>query len=86
MLPYTFRRLLAALPLFLGITLISFAMVQLAPGGPFASSASARTSPDTVKRLRQLYGLDLPLPVQYLRWVSKLARGDLGTSLQDGEH
>ncbi len=81
MLGYLIRRCCLALPLLLGITLISFVVLHLAPGEPEvvgqdlqAEASSARQS------LRQLYGLDQPLWVQYGRWFGRLVRLDFGRS------
>jgi peptide/nickel transport system permease protein len=85
MLPYIIRRLLLSLPILFGITIITFAIVHLTPGG-FTSvqmEMNPNISPDSLVRLRQLYGLDQPWPVQYAGWVSRLARLDFGRSFVD---
>lgn len=83
------RLLLIPLTLF-GISLISFLMIHLAPGDPAslkrhgmseggkAAVESTRGTKDAVTKFRERYGLDKPLHVQYGRWISRLARGDLG--------
>jgi peptide/nickel transport system permease protein len=82
---YILKRLLLALPLLLGISVITFAVLHLAPGGPVLAQTSLnpRISPDSIRELRTLYGLDRPLPEQYLSWLSRLARFDLGVSFKD---
>ena len=83
MLGYAFRRLVLAVPLLFGITFISFAVIHLAPGEPVdlqAGDLSAQSSVQAKQLLRELYGLDKPLPVQYWNWLVRLARLDFGRS------
>ena len=83
MLTYALRRLILAVPLLIGITFISFLVIHLAPGDPtevMTGDLRADASADTRKILRETYGLDKPLPVQYWNWVSRLARLDFGRS------
>ncbi|MDI3339362.1 MAG: ABC transporter permease [Sphaerobacter sp.] len=81
MLRYTAQRLLGAIPLILGISVISFVFMQLAPGGPDAMFArNGRMSDEQLAAIRRNMGLDKPVPVQYLHWLKNLLRGDLGTS------
>lgn len=70
------------LPLLVGITIICFAVMHLAPGSPtdMETQMNPRVSAEMRERLRAMYDLDKPLPVQYLLWVKKLLRLDLGTS------
>src|SRR3990167_7748343 len=79
---YLAKRLLFMLPLLLGITLISFAVIHLAPGSTvdLETSMNPRVSAEARERLRHLYGLDQPLHVQYGRWLKRLATMDLGES------
>jgi peptide/nickel transport system permease protein len=84
---YLVRRLLQMVPTFLGITLLTFAISHLAPGDPLqldtesASAASGVTAANNA--FREAQGLDLPLPVQYGRWLKKIVTFDFGRSLQD---
>ena len=83
MLTYALRRLVLAVPLLIGITFISFVVIHLAPGDPtevMTGDQRADASGDTRKILRETYGLDKPLHVQYWNWVSRLARLDFGRS------
>src|SRR5712692_2807165 len=83
MLWYALRRLVLALPLLIGITFISFAVIHLAPGEPVdlqAGDLNAQSSVQAKQLLRELYGLDKPLPVQYWSWLVRLARLDFGRS------
>jgi peptide/nickel transport system permease protein len=67
---YLVRRLLQAIPMLLLISIILFALVNLAPGGPLAAqSRSRRTSPEKQEAMKRQFGLDKPLPVQYVVWM-----------------
>ncbi|MFC1657030.1 ABC transporter permease [Candidatus Moduliflexota bacterium] len=82
MFPYVFRRLMMMVPLFLGITVVSFLVMHMAPGEPtdLVSHQRTKASPEAAERLRALYGLDQPLHVQYGRWLGRLVRLDFGRS------
>jgi peptide/nickel transport system permease protein len=84
MLAYALRRLLLAVPLLIGITFVSFLVIHLAPGEPTDLQAggdlSVEASGQTRQMLRELYGLDRPLPVQYWNWLTRIARLDFGRS------
>ncbi len=82
MLRYIAKRLLFMVPLLFGITVICFTVMHLAPGSPtdLQTQMNPRASVEMKERLRSMYDLDKPLPVQYIRWVGKLARLDLGVS------
>ncbi|MFZ1099998.1 MAG: ABC transporter permease subunit [Steroidobacteraceae bacterium] len=80
MLGYALRRLLGILPTLLVIVTVSFCVMRLAPGGPF--DAEQALSPPVRANLERAYGLDQPLPLQYLRYLGRLAHGDFGPSLR----
>ena len=82
MFNYLFRRLLTMIPLLIGITLISFIVIQLAPGEPVAmeTSLNPKVSAEAQEKLRAYYGLDKPLHVQYFEWLSRIITLDFGTS------
>ena len=83
MLLFAVRRLLLAIPLLLGITFVSFIVIHLAPGEPVPGGEEdlGRQLPkEVVEKIRELYGLDKPLHVQYWNWVTRLARLDFGRS------
>ncbi len=86
MLEYIVRRLLFMIPLLLGITIITFVVVHLSPGGPadMLTGLSPKVSAEAKARLHSLYGLDKPLHVQYWLWLSRLVRFDFGKSFKDG--
>jgi len=85
MISYIIRRLLGLIPLLLGITIISFAIIHLAPGKPtyLEQALNLKVSADARLRLEKLYGLDKPLSVQYMNWLTRLARFDFGRSFGD---
>ena len=71
MLSYILRRLLQAIPLLLILSLLLFTLVNLAPGGPLAGlSRTRRASTEKTEQLKQQFGLDKPLPLQYLIWLA----------------
>lgn len=74
-----------AVPLLLGISLLTFALVHLTPGSPVRSqeSLNPRFSQDSAQALRRLYGLDESLPKQYWHWLGRLSRFDFGVSFRD---
>ncbi len=82
MLSYLAKRLLMMIPLLLGITLISFAVIHLAPGEPtdLQTEMNPRASAELRERLRAEYDLDKPLYVQYGKWLGRLAHLDFGRS------
>ncbi len=85
MAAYALRRLLTALSTLLGITVITFAVLHLAPGDPAPGQAvdPLMSDPEVVQALRDRYGLDRPLPAQYAGWVGRVLRLDFGRSLVD---
>lgn len=84
MLSYIARRLLQMIPLLLGISIINFAIIHLAPGDPVLLLSERNATPEELARIRALYGLDQPIYIQYLRWLSHVIRGDFGRSFVDG--
>ncbi|MCL5271094.1 MAG: ABC transporter permease [bacterium] len=88
MLRYIIRRTLMGLVTLLGICVVTFFVIELAPGDPAAMKARAtenpRVSERIYKQLRAYYGLDQPVYVQFGKWMYRLARGDLGNSFHDG--
>jgi len=83
---YLARRLAIAVGLLLGSTVVGFALVQAVPGDPVAANLSdqALGDPAAVAAFEAKWGLDKPLPVQYLTYLGNLLQGDLGTSQQTG--
>jgi len=78
---YLVRRLLIAIPSLLGISIVLFAVLALAPGDPFEELATNPAIPPEVRAaLRTKFGLDDPVPVRYVRWLAAMAQGDWGFS------
>ncbi|HKZ06432.1 MAG TPA: ABC transporter permease [Methylomirabilota bacterium] len=75
------RRLLHLGPVLLGVSVIVFLVLHLAPGDPAEVMLGANANKEDLERLRVQLGLDQPLYVQYLTWIGHVARGDLGRSL-----
>jgi len=82
MLAYVLKRLLLMIPLLIGITLISFVVIHLAPGEPtdLQTDLNPKASAEMRERLRAQYNLDKPLHVQYGHWLGRLVRFDFGDS------
>ncbi len=79
---YVASRLLQAVPLLLGISVVSFAILRAVPGGPLAAyEGNPYVTDADLARLEQAFGLDQPLHVQYLSWLSRFVTGDWGYSL-----
>ena len=74
------RRLIQAIPVLIGITLVTFAMVHLVPGDPARALVGQRATPEIIASVRHQLGVDQPLPQQYWHFVSGLPRGQLGYS------
>jgi peptide/nickel transport system permease protein len=86
MLSYISRRLLMMVPLMFGITIISFIVIHLAPGGPVEVQIEMqmKASAEARENLKRLYGLDKPLHEQYIDWLKRLVTLDFGKSFVDG--
>jgi peptide/nickel transport system permease protein len=80
---YVIRRVLIAIPVLLGISMVLFSVLALAPGDPFEELATNANVPaEVAQRLRAQFGLDQPLPVRYVKWLTSMLRGDWGFSFQ----
>jgi peptide/nickel transport system permease protein len=85
MIQFLLRRILFAVPVALGVSLLAFSMSHLTPGDPVAIMLGERATAESVARLKTQLGLDQPLAVQYWRYVSLALQGDLGTSIRSGQ-
>ena len=81
---YALRRLLLAVPVLFGVSVLVFAVLHLAPGDPAAIMLGAQATKEDIQRLHRDLGLDQPLAVQYFRWIGQVTRGDLGRSIPLG--
>ena len=86
MLTYILHRLALLVPVLLGVSLLTFALVKQIPGDPVSQmiGVDQRTSPEQMVAIRRSYGLDQPLPVQYVKWLGHVVQGDLGQSIRSG--
>ncbi len=85
MLNYTIKRLLEAIPIWVAITLIVFVLMNIIPGDPVAQLMDARSGAldeNVMKQIREQWGLNDPLPLQYLHFLQGVVQGDFGTSYQ----
>lgn len=82
MVRYIIRRLLQAIPVFIGVTLITFILFFIAPGDPARLIAGQRADEETILRIRSNWGLDKPLPVQYFLFLKRLIKIDFGRSFK----
>ncbi len=82
---YIAQRMLQAIPMLVGISFLAFVLLRLAPGGPVAIYAQNPTMGEAdLRRIEHSLGLDQPIPIQYLKWASGMARGDMGYSYRTG--
>lgn len=82
MTQYILRRLLLMVPVAFLVSVIVFALLHASPGDPVLIYAGEERDPVALDALRQQYGLDQPLPVQYVSWITHAAQGDFGRSLR----
>jgi peptide/nickel transport system permease protein len=85
MIPYIARRILIALPTLLIVSVIVFLLQKLLPGDPVLALAGEERDPATLEFLRERYGFNDPLVVQYFRWLGHALVGDLGISLRTNQ-
>jgi peptide/nickel transport system permease protein len=82
---YIIKRLIAMLPVLVLVSLIVFTITHLTPGDPALIMLGEEATPQALTALRHELGLDQPLPVQYLVWLSHVLRGDLGRSIRTNQ-
>lgn len=83
---YITKRLLMLIPVLIGVSIISFSLIHLAPGDPALTIAGERASPRVISAIREKYGLDKPLTTQYWVWLKQVLQGDLGRSIVSNEY
>ncbi len=81
MLNFLIRRLILTLPIMLGVALVCFALVHIAPGDPLVSILPADASQELQQQMMELYGFNRSLPEQFFSWIFRALQGDLGTSI-----
>jgi len=84
MINFLVRRIVYTLPTMLGVALVCFALVHIAPGDPLVSILPPDASVELQKQLMELYGFNRSLPEQFFSWVYRALQGDLGTSIASG--
>jgi len=84
MTKYLLNRLIATLPVLLGISFFTFALVRLVPGDPVQIMLGPEVMGNAAAEIRKIYGLDRPWFVQYAEWLLNVLRGDLGLSIRTG--
>ncbi|MCB0105518.1 MAG: ABC transporter permease [Caldilineaceae bacterium] len=78
---YIARRLLALIPVLIGVSLIVFLLIRMIPGDPVIIMLGERARPEDIERVREEMGFNRPVYVQYVEWMGRILRGDLGTSI-----
>src|SRR6202163_3499835 len=81
MLVVAIRRLLQAIPILLGVSLVVFGLVHIVPGNPIDHLMPPEASPEIIAEMKKAFGFDQPLYVQYLLWLGRALRGDFGLSV-----
>lgn len=84
MLTFILQRLLTVTPVALGVSVVCFMLVHLAPGDPLSAVLPVDATQETIDAMRAAYGYDKPLPVQYVIWLWHVLQGDLGISIATG--
>lgn len=84
MTTYIIRRVLYAIPIALGVSIVCFTLIYLAPGDPLQTLLPEDASAETIAIVKKAYGLDKPIPLQYLIWLGRAVTGDLGMSIATG--
>jgi peptide/nickel transport system permease protein len=83
---YLLARVALMVPVLIGVSMVTFSLIRLVPGDPVSVvlGPDARVTPEQIAAIRSAFGLDEPAPVQYVRWMARVASGDLGTSFRTG--
>src|SRR5260370_23747889 len=81
MLGYVIRRVLFAIPIALGVSVVCFSLVYLAPGDPLQTMLPPDATAETIAIVKHAYGFDRPIPVQYAIWLWHVLHGDFGRSI-----
>ena len=81
MLLFALRRLLQAVPILLGVSLVVFGLVHIVPGNPIDMLMPPEASPEVIAQMKAAFGFDKPLHIQYLLWLRNAMIGDFGLSV-----
>ena len=79
---YMIKRLLALIPVLIGVSILVFMLMHITPGDPAILMLGERAPEEQLENLRESMGLNEPLPVQYINWIGRVLRGDMGRSLR----
>jgi len=82
---YITKRVLMLIPVLLGASILAFSLIHLAPGDPARTIVGEHASVQTITKIREKYGLDKPLIVQYWVWLRQVLQGDFGRSIVSNE-
>src|ERR1700693_337477 len=82
MIFYILRRILYAIPIALGVSVVCFSLVYIAPGDPLQTVMPPDATAETIEIVKHAYGFDKPIPVQYLIWLGRLATGAMGGAVR----
>ena len=85
MIQYILKRLTMLIPVLLGVTVVSFSLLQIVPGDPAVILAGEDANPEFIEAVRKEYGFDQPLYVQFFRFISHAVQGDFGISIRNRE-
>lgn len=83
MLTYLLKRLGYVVPVALGVSIVCFSLIHIAPGDPISAMAGGGAPQSTIDEIKRSYGLDQPLPTQYVLWLKKVLTGDLGVAISN---
>lgn len=81
MLVFAARRIIQAIPILFGVSLVVFGLVHIVPGNPIDLLMPPEASPEVIAQMKQAFGFDQPLYIQYLLWLSRAIQGDFGLSV-----
>jgi peptide/nickel transport system permease protein len=84
MIGYLLRRILYAIPIAFGVSVVCFSLVYIAPGDPLETVLPPDATAATIELVKHAYGFDKPIPVQYVIWLGHVLTGNFGTSIADG--
>ncbi|MCA0991978.1 ABC transporter permease [Alkalihalobacillus hwajinpoensis] len=82
---YLIKRLLQSIPILIGITIMTFAIMQLAPGNPMQTMIDPKISAEEMQRAQENLGMNDSLPVQYVTWLKEIAQGNFGYTVKTGQ-
>jgi peptide/nickel transport system permease protein len=78
---YVLQRILYAIPIAFGVSVVCFSLVYIAPGDPLQTVLPPDATAETIEIVKKAYGFDKPLPVQFVIWLGKVVTGDFGMSI-----